>query len=467
MKHKTTIILAINIIGLVCALGNFADAEVVYNDKNGVRAEYRITDTGRYVHCEEQFKNDPLYTTKKIKIWKVTITFTNNSNRNIRFPGRGVGYMKVRPNRGSPLDYCFHFPDDDSGHLPQHGDRRMHFVIPRADLNDVQSGESLSETRYWYLYEGRKPIVESWRVLEYRFLKETATQPKPSVVDKPLALDRKKKALIQRGLASLKFDPGPTDGFFGPKTRAAILAWQKAKGYGEASQTGRLTKEQADALALVGEEAQRKRTETKRKAREKAERARVARQARARAEKERKHARVTKEVKEPKESERKTATPLKAVCDHRLEGRWIGHFGKPRVQLTREISLSTNRNGSLVLRLLNRYPGVLKDRYPGRYKDLEVDTIIDGKVHKHTVNNRIFTYVAWCKSAIDIPDQKIFRRVIRAPQGKRQLVDYVVSSDGSELVVYIFGENNFTMEAWDIKNSSTSSASRTHRYTRD
>ena len=68
-------------------------------------------------------------------------------------------------------------------------------------------------------------------------------------VTEPFALDRKKKVLVQRGLASLKFDPGPVDGAFGPKTREAIRGWQKAKGYEE---TGRLTKEQADALVAAG-----------------------------------------------------------------------------------------------------------------------------------------------------------------------------------------------------------------------
>ena len=66
-----------------------------------------------------------------------------------------------------------------------------------------------------------------------------------------VVLDRKKKVLIQRGLASLKFNPGPADGMFGPMTRDAVRAWQRAKGYGA---TGKLTKEQADALVAVGEE---------------------------------------------------------------------------------------------------------------------------------------------------------------------------------------------------------------------
>ena len=78
---------------------------------------------------------------------------------------------------------------------------------------------------------------------------KVTTLLKSPVVDKESALDRKKKVLVQRGLGSLKFDPGPADGTFGPKTREAIRGWQKAKGYEE---TGRLTQEQADALAAAG-----------------------------------------------------------------------------------------------------------------------------------------------------------------------------------------------------------------------
>ena len=74
---------------------------------------------------------------------------------------------------------------------------------------------------------------------------------KPIPSKKEAVLDRKKRILVQRGLASLKFDPGPVDGAFGPKTREAIRGWQKAKGYGP---TGRLSKEQVDALVAVGEE---------------------------------------------------------------------------------------------------------------------------------------------------------------------------------------------------------------------
>ena len=64
------------------------------------------------------------------------------------------------------------------------------------------------------------------------------------------SLDRGGRVLVQRGLASLGFDPGPADGAFGPKTEGAVRSWQVAKGY---AGTGRLTRDQASALVASGE----------------------------------------------------------------------------------------------------------------------------------------------------------------------------------------------------------------------
>ena len=66
-------------------------------------------------------------------------------------------------------------------------------------------------------------------------------------------LGRDARVMVQRGLASLGFSPGPADGDFGPRTRAAVGAWQEAKGY---QATGALTQAQADALVAVGEKAE-------------------------------------------------------------------------------------------------------------------------------------------------------------------------------------------------------------------
>ena len=84
-----------------------------------------------------------------------------------------------------------------------------------------------------------------------------------------LGLDRNARVSIQRGLAALKLGVGYADGLFGKNTRGAIKAWQKGKGL---SETGYLTKEQAEALKAVGEEAGRAAAERRRKLRIQAER---------------------------------------------------------------------------------------------------------------------------------------------------------------------------------------------------
>ena len=61
---------------------------------------------------------------------------------------------------------------------------------------------------------------------------KAAVQRMPAAAGKEVALDMEKRVLVQRGLASLGFDPGPTDGIFAPKTLKALRAWQKAKAQG-------------------------------------------------------------------------------------------------------------------------------------------------------------------------------------------------------------------------------------------
>ena len=57
--------------------------------------------------------------------------------------------------------------------------------------------------------------------------------------------------MIQSGLGALKLDAGPADGLFGPKTRAAIRDWQRAKGL---AATGYLTSDQSETLVAQGKE---------------------------------------------------------------------------------------------------------------------------------------------------------------------------------------------------------------------
>ena len=50
------------------------------------------------------------------------------------------------------------------------------------------------------------------------------------VVEEGLGLDRAARRQIQEGLEAAGFDPGGTDGMFGPRTRAAIRSWQTSRG---------------------------------------------------------------------------------------------------------------------------------------------------------------------------------------------------------------------------------------------
>ena len=67
----------------------------------------------------------------------------------------------------------------------------------------------------------------------------------PAAVEAALGLDRPTRRLIQQGLRSEGFDPGAPDGLFGPRTRAAIRAWQAAR---DEPQTGYLDGDQVAAL---------------------------------------------------------------------------------------------------------------------------------------------------------------------------------------------------------------------------
>ena len=110
---------------------------------------------------------------------------------------------------------------------------------------DVVLSRARFVRRSWREKEPEKPQTSKKKV------EKVAKAVKPPAGQKEVVLDRKKKLLVQRALASLEFDPGPADGFFGPKTERAIRSWQKAKGLEE---TGKLSKEQADALIAVGGE---------------------------------------------------------------------------------------------------------------------------------------------------------------------------------------------------------------------
>ena len=66
-----------------------------------------------------------------------------------------------------------------------------------------------------------------------------------AAIEAALGLDRPTRRLIQQGLSNEGFDAGTPDGLFGPRTRAAVRAWQAAR---DEPQTGYLDGEQVAAL---------------------------------------------------------------------------------------------------------------------------------------------------------------------------------------------------------------------------
>lgn len=72
-----------------------------------------------------------------------------------------------------------------------------------------------------------------------------AASQDPAAGEASLELERSARRLIQQGLRNEGFDPGATDGLFGPRTRAAVRDWQQSRG---ASPTGFLNAAEAQLL---------------------------------------------------------------------------------------------------------------------------------------------------------------------------------------------------------------------------
>ena len=136
----------------------------------------------------------------------------------------------------------------------------------RAYLDRFPTGTYavLARNRLKQLEGGSEPVVQPPAVAA----PSPAAVPEPGAVEASLDLGLADRHSIQMGLASLGFDPGPADGLFGGKTRAALAAWQAAKGE---ALTGWLTGAEADVLKAAGVEARRAEDERKWKARAAAE----------------------------------------------------------------------------------------------------------------------------------------------------------------------------------------------------
>ena len=85
--------------------------------------------------------------------------------------------------------------------------------------------------------------------------------PSPEDVESSLGLGRGARRMVQAGLSSLGYEPGPSDGLFGARTREAIRRYQGEKGF---EATGYLRAEESEALVAMGEESARAQAQSRR-----------------------------------------------------------------------------------------------------------------------------------------------------------------------------------------------------------
>ena len=105
----------------------------------------------------------------------------------------------------------------------------------------------------WQAARGEEPTgylnAEAAKSLLGRAPQTQETTMTRESLETALGLTRADRRLIQSSLAAQGFDPGPADGVFGRRTRAAISQWQAARGE---EPTGYLNAEAAKSLLALG-----------------------------------------------------------------------------------------------------------------------------------------------------------------------------------------------------------------------
>ena len=184
----------------------------------------------------------------------------------------------------------------------------------RAAIGEWQAARGQESTGYLNADNVRLLLAEPPRRGE--------TTPARESVEAGLGLTRSERRAIQSSLAAQGFDPGPADGVFGRRTRAAIGEWQAARGE---EPTGYLNAETARSLLepdvreeqraepdaseesrQTEAEAERERQRQQREAEAEAERERQRQQREAEAEAQRERERQRRESEAEEERERQS-----------------------------------------------------------------------------------------------------------------------------------------------------------------
>lgn len=182
------------LVFMLCVWGNPTEAKVLYGDKHGIRVEYAATDTDRSVSCSSNATADPNHTTRKIRIWKVSLKITNGSGRRIKPHDPEIAVMNVDPSQGSSLDYCWYEKLPNFSKFDGQPDQHKLLFGIALGVPAIDPGRTLSNSTYLYLYEDVKPQLTHWSFGGYTFLEDrrSKTKPEPSPQpDKGISSSRK------------------------------------------------------------------------------------------------------------------------------------------------------------------------------------------------------------------------------------------------------------------------------------
>ena len=172
------------LVSLLCVWGNPTEAKVLYGDKHGIRVEYAATNTGQSVSCSSIAADGLNHTTRKIRIWKVSLKITNGSSQRIKPHDPEIAVMNVDPSQGSSLDYsnCWYEKLPNFSKVDGQSDQHKLLFGIALGVRAIKPGRTLSNSTYLYLYEDVEPKLTHWNFGGYTFLenRKSGRKARPS-----------------------------------------------------------------------------------------------------------------------------------------------------------------------------------------------------------------------------------------------------------------------------------------------
>ncbi len=166
-------------------------------------------------------------------------------------PGKAPASALVRPPRGVTVSG---FLSDALPFLPAPGGETVVVetrIEPDMDLAWWEVVQAIDSVAAYEAYLDRYPRGQHAADAEAAIRAiEGNAEARAKAAEDALALNRDARRSIQRNLALLGFNPRGIDGIFGPGSRAAITAWQRANGFdANGYLTGAQVRKLADAAA--------------------------------------------------------------------------------------------------------------------------------------------------------------------------------------------------------------------------